>query len=208
MKNKKYILGTIAALLLGMGTANADPILTLQPAVQDAMPTDVVSVDLVASALPADGIGGFDIDIMYDPGALSFVGYSVTDALGSLFFFDADDFSFGDYAAGLVNLSVVSYLATVDLVALQGAGPIILGTVEFMVDVLAPGTSTFLDISPWSIASGGIDGIPDELVGPGLELFGAEIRNPDPGAPAVPEPTTLTLFGLGLLLLRRRLVKA
>ena len=37
MKNKKYILGTLAALLLGMGAANADPILSLDPAAQAAV---------------------------------------------------------------------------------------------------------------------------------------------------------------------------
>jgi hypothetical protein len=203
MKNNKYILGTIAALLLGMGSANADPIFSLEPADQDAAPTDVVSVDLVASALPADGIGAFDVDITYDPGALSFLGYTLGSTLGGVGLCgdptDAWDCSFGDLGGGVVNLAELSFLATVDLLALQGGGPIVLATLDFMVDVLAPGDSTLLGIFGWSISSGEAD----ELLGSTV-FAGAAIHNPDA---SVPEPTTLTLFGLGLLLLRRR-VKA
>ena len=118
MKNKKYILGTLAALLLGMGAANADPILSLDPALQTAAPGDMVSVDLVASAIPADGIAAFDIDIAYDAGALSFMGYSLGASLGAAIdlsgfcldpFADACDISFGDHG-GVVNLAELSFL--------------------------------------------------------------------------------------------------
>ena len=200
MNQVKWRVGLAAALLLGMGTANADPIFSLEPAVQDAVPTDVVSVDLVASALPADGIGGFDLDITYDMGALSFLGYTLGTTLGGIgacgdFFSDAWDCSFGDLG-GVVSLIELSFLPTPDLVALQGGGPIVLATLDFMVDVLAPGDSTFLDIFPIVISSG----LGDDLTGMTM-IAGAEINNPGGGVMPVPEPTTLTLFGLGLLLL-------
>ena len=55
-------------------------VLSLDQSSQIASPADTISVDLVISGLAMggpDSLGGFEIEIIYDPGALSFVNYSL-----------------------------------------------------------------------------------------------------------------------------------
>lgn len=198
--NMKKVLATCSALLLlaTIGTANAAVILSLQPTSQTATPGDVVSLDLVISGLTAgsaDSLGDFDVDIGYDTGAMSLVGFSLGSSLGDIGAFEALDFSLGDIGGGIVNVTEVSLLSVSDLDALQ-ADSFALATFDFMVDILPVGSSTLVDIGTVNALGDGF-GLPLNL----MSTSGAVIRNP---RLTVPAPPTLVLIVMGLALIYRR----
>jgi hypothetical protein len=196
MKNKIKIslFAVLGLCILALTSTRVSAIvLGLEPASQNAVPGDPVSLDLVVSGLGAggpDSLGDFDIDIFFDTSALSFTGYSLGAGLGDIGLFEAIDFSFGDLGGGMVNLAEVSLLLPFELDTLQAAS-FTLATLDFHVDVLAPGSQTPVDIyTVWAVGDGfgqalSVDGTNDAVV-----------RNP---AAEMPEPTTLSLIALGLV---------
>lgn len=214
MKNsiRKSLVSVFATALLALVAMPASAlILSLQPTVQTAVPTDNISLDLVVSGLNAggpDSLGAFDLDIGFDAAALTFQGYSLGASLGDIGLGEAFDFSFGDLGGGLVNLAEVSLLEADSGSCFFCFSPFLddiqsdtftLATLDFSVDVLAVGSSTsvFFD-TVYALGDGfglalGLDGISN-----------AVIENP---RASVPEPTTLALMALGLIgvgVVRRR----
>ena len=196
MKNNtgKSLIGFFASLLLVLFSLPASAVvLSLQPSVQNAVPADNISLDLVISGLnvgSADSLGDFDININFDSAALSFLGYKLGSSLGNIAFFDAADYSSGDLGGGLVNISEVSFLSTVNLDALQSSS-FTLATFDFRVDTLTAGSSTtvFLD----KVKALG-DGFGKALT---LDSYtNATITN---SSVSVPESSTFVLLIMGLL---------
>lgn len=191
MKNiiGRPLLTGLGLLMLVFASTNASAVIIgFAPSSQTAMPGDTVSLDLVVSDF-GGGIGDFDLDIAFDDTALDFLGYSLGAGLGDISAFEAIDFSLGDLGLGSINLSEVSLLTPVELLALQG-DPLTLATLDFEVDVLALGSSTTVSIDTvWAIG--------DEF---GLPLDVSALNDGVISNPAnVPEPPILALMALGLL---------
>ena len=202
--------GSMHKLLMSLGTALAAAMLSTQasaliisltPSFQTAQPTDSVSIDIVATDFGNEVIGAFDFDILYDSLALSFTGYTLGGGLGDLGLGEALDLSFGDLG-GIIDLAETSFLFDFELLPLQSS-PLVLATLDFTVDVLAPGDITVVQLDV---------GDPNLYVAGefGLELLDVEY-NPTAvisnGERDLPTPATLSLFGLGLVglgMFRRR----
>ena len=194
MKSLRNLL--LAIPLLWATSANAAVILSMEPGGTEAIPGDTVVLDLVISGLGAggaDSLGDFDLDLFYDPAALSVTSISLTGLLGDVGLGEAIDLSLGDDGFGTIALTLISTLLDFELDAIQ-PGSFSLATIEFSVDVLADGTSTEVGIAS-------VFGLGDALGDP-LSLMGtgsAFIRNG-----VVNEPAILGLIALPLLILMRR----
>jgi hypothetical protein len=187
---KKPLLMIVGLLVLALSTSASAVILSFNPASQNAVAGDTVSLDLVISDLGTDLIGDFDLDIAFDTSALSFTGYSLGSGLGDLGLFEADDFSLGDLGGGLIGLTEVSYLSVLDLGLAQPGASLTLATLDFYVDTLALGSSTTVSVDTiYAIGDGVGDPLNDSALNDGV------ISNPR----AVPEPSVLALFSLGLI---------
>ncbi|MCX2980329.1 hypothetical protein EYC98_05525 [Halieaceae bacterium IMCC14734] len=194
---KKTIVGSLALGLFGLATSAQALMLSISPASQVRMPGDLVSVDILASDLGVAVIGDFDFDIGYDSAALSFSSYSLGAGLGAPGalgdcidpFSDSVDCSQGDFG-GAVNLAQFSYLSSAALDALQG-DPLVLATLNFVVDVLAPGDFTTITFDTvWALGNGlGFTPVPYDGTSNGI------IRN-------VPLPATAFLMLAGLAAMR------
>lgn len=179
------------ALLIGVAPAAHAVELIFSPGAQVVSLGDPVSVDLLVSGL-GDGVppslGGFDVDISFDPSILVLTGASLIAPLGGSAQFE---FNVQVTASGVVvNLFALSFLSPEDLDALQ-PGEFTLATLTF--GTLASGTSSLvIENAILSDAAGGalpIDSAPN-------------------GSVTVPEPATSIGVALGLAalgLLRRRL---
>lgn len=128
--------------------------LSLAPGTISVMPSGSFSIDLVIAGLgdlDAPSVGDFDIDVGFDPLALSLIGFDLGTELGDLTLGEAIDVSFGEIAAGLVNVAQVSFLSDAELNTTQ-PDTFVLATFEFTVSGLAGGESTVIDIaSVWSL---------------------------------------------------------
>ena len=188
-----------ALLLVGgfvsAGTAEAIT-LGFDPASQQVSVGSSVSVRVAVSDLgngAAPSLGTFDLDVLYDPAVLGFTGVVFGDPVlgdqldlaggGSLVDFDAS-------AAGALNLFELSVDLPADLDDLQ-AGAFTLATLTF--EALAPGTSS-LDFSALVLG----DSLGDPLDADALSA-GSITVVPEPA------PSSLTLLGILLLALARRI---
>lgn len=190
--------GGLLALVCVLSTPVWAITISLEPADQIAEPTDIVFLDLTVSGLGdgvAPSIGAYDIDLTFDDGALDFIGAFFGNALD-----DGDPFAVFIQSVtagvGTINLAEVSLLAPAVLDAIQ-SDSIVLATLEFFVDVLPPGSSTVVDVGGFLLG----DGFGVELVD--VDTASAVIRNPV----VTPEPTSLLLWGIGLLAIGLRVVR-
>ena len=193
MKLFKNILA--GCVLLFATNASAAIILSAVPGFTDAIPGDSVTIDIVISGLDAggpDSLGAFDLDMIYDPGALSVTGITMGSMLGDFGLGEALDFSFGDLG-GVVDLAVVSLLFDFELDALQPAD-FVLASIDFSVDVLALGTATEVSLGPLVLS----DAFGFELTPMGVTS--AIIAN----GVRVSEPGVLALLAIPLLMMVRR----
>ena len=197
----RLLISTIAvvAALLVAAPNNANAVLlSLEPADNIVDLGDTVTLDLVISGLTAgaaDSLSVFDIDIGFDTTKLTFMAYSLGALLGDLGFGEALDFSFGEFALGLINLSELSLLFDFELDAIQ-PDTFTLASLTFEVDSLAVGESTIVSIA--SVFSLG-DSFGSQLAVDGTE--GAVLRRLGGAASPVPEPPTIALFLVALSLL-------
>jgi len=177
----------VAVLLVATSTPAAAIVFKLAPAAQIAASGDAVSLDLVVSGLgdvSSPALGDFDVEVGYDPLALSFTNYSLGLLLGDESLGEAIDFSLGDQGFS-VNLGEVSLLFPSELQALQPDN-FVLARLDFNVLSLLPGSSTALSLAV--NAAGDEFGQPLAVDG----VHGAVIRN---AVIATPEPPMLLLVG-------------
>ncbi|MDI9246011.1 PEP-CTERM sorting domain-containing protein [Marinobacter sp. CHS3-4] len=198
MKTANVFRSVVGAILLSASAAvvNAMPMVSVDPETSFGSVGDTLFVDLLWDGDGSQYIGDWDIDLTYDP---TVVSYS-----GSEFHFGVDSFGCficgDDSVPGLIDLYEVSFDFPADLIANQ----------DSLGKTFKLATLKFTGIA---------DGI-SPLLFSGLQTFGDE--NGDPFTPVlangricignvdcpvdVPEPTTLSIFLIGLagLALRRK----
>ncbi|MGH9886543.1 MAG: cohesin domain-containing protein [bacterium] len=178
------------ALLLLVAPAAHAVTLVVTPSSQDAGVGTSVSVDVLVSGLVAGAppsLGGFDLDIAFDPSILVLIGASLNAPLGGNAQFDFE--VQGTASGAVVNLFALSSLSDPELEALQG-DEFTIATLIF--NTLAPGTSP-LTLGNIVLTNGAGGSLPLQVA------FNGEI--------VVPEPGTAIAVGLGLAalaLVRRR----
>ncbi|MBK1631420.1 hypothetical protein CKO31_11840 [Thiohalocapsa halophila] len=187
------IAGWLAPLFF-FGKLAAAAEIGFAPAVQDASDGDRVILDIMVDGLGEDAgpsLGAFDIDVMFDAGAVGFVSYTIGADLG--FFLDDSDTSTVD--SGVIDLAASSLEDPSTLTAIQGA-TVELATIVFDVISLPEASSTVVEIDP----DDPFLALSDEDFQP-LVINGfsdARIRNPPAGAPA---PGSIILLAGGWVLL-------
>jgi hypothetical protein len=161
-------------VLLMLPSAGA-AVITLTPASTPTMPGSSVLVDVSVSDLGGAVVGGFDLDVGFDPARLSLAGVSFGPALGNPASFEA--LTNVSLSPGIVDFSEVSLLGAAQLDALQPAS-FSLATLSF--NAINPGTVAFT------------------LLGTSLLSDAAGRAIPITQAAVIPEPETVFLLGLGL----------
>ena len=190
----------LLAISLSLATAQAQALtLSLTPSTSAVTTGDNFSLDLIAADLGdgiAPSIGGFDIDLAFDPSLLGFTGYVLDDHLGDFALFEAEDFSGGDLGGGMANLLVLSYLPAVDLDAIQSDN-FRLARLDFVALSAGSGTVSFdhIDVS---------DAAANALVP--TATTAAQVQVTDTAV--VPAPGVLSLMVLAGLLAFPRLRRA
>lgn len=198
----KRIVITLLGSVLWAGIANAATI-GLEPAVQIGGPGDTVTIDLWVRDLGAgvpSSVGAFDFDILFDAAALTHTTGTIDP--------DFEVLTFGldscggspcslEIAPGTLNVFGIS-LEFADILDLLQSPDFILASFDFVVDTLAPGTSTTVEIDPGGFAISFGTALGDGLGAPiAFDLLGdATISNPATG---VPEPGAIAILALGLL---------
>lgn len=202
MRIMKSLVFTVA-LMFG-SVANATITLWLDPSDQSNVSAgDDISLTLMISGLgdfSPTSLGTFDVDVNFDASVLSFTGYSLFDGLGDVGLFEADDFSWGEYASGAVNLFEISYLFDFELDALQ-PGSFALADLFFHVDDLSAGESTMLSLFANDL-SDGEGNMLTAAIGDDAVISASQPQVP------VPAPASMTLLGLALLSMFFRLNKS
>lgn len=185
MKNTTITAIGTALCLLAPLPASAITI-ELSPSSQTVNIGSSTSVDLVISGLGdgvAPSLGTFDLDVGFDPSILGFSGATFGDQLDLFGLGSIQDVIPG---VGTVNLFELSFDLADDLNVLQQQA-FVLATLSF--DALASGSSA-LSISVNALGDANGDALQANLVAGVVDVQRAN---------QVPEPASLTLFGLGLL---------
>jgi hypothetical protein len=184
MQSTKYfhltsLVFTLTLLLLSPSLGETVT-LSINPGVTTIDMGQTFNVEIRINELEDIDLGVFDFNVLYDSSILNFTTYTLGTGLGDIGVGDALDLSFGDDAAGTINLAELSLLS--DLSTQENT--ILLATLSF--NALTAGNS--------NLAFGGI------ILG---DFFGDPIvsnfvnGNVVVNAP-VPEPSTILLFGAGL----------
>jgi hypothetical protein len=185
----KSILITALVTALTLCTALPATAITIEfiPPSQSVSVGSTTTVDLVISGLgneEAPSLGGFDLDVGFDPSILSFSGATFGDQLDLLGFGSLQDVIAGD---GTVNLFELSFDSAGDLDTLQ-MNSFLLATLSF--DTLAGGSSA-LSVT--------VKALGDSLGGPlEADVIGGTISSVG-DVNGVPEPASLPLISIGML---------
>ena len=212
MMNAMRLVVLAALVTAGLTQQAAASTISISPAVQ-IVPAGPVSVDIVVSGLlPGETVGAFSLVLGYDPSILSGIGY-LPDPAGAMGL--GFDGSGGFGPPGTLDLfygSTEPAASEAAFKALQGAsfvlasvtfGGIANGASPLTLSILGPGGAFLSDWAgfelPLDSVAGGSICVSDAGLPPGVECA--------PGPPAIPEPATLTLLGVGvsaLVAIRRR----
>jgi hypothetical protein len=137
-----------------------------------------VYIDIDISGMDSANLGAFDLDVSYDDTILAFYDYDLGSGLGDISGGEALDFSLGDLGGGVIDLAEVSLLW--DLTSQPDA--FTLATVSF--DGISLGTSN-LWLSDVTLGDDNGDPLNAAVEGGKIDV--------------VPEPTTMLIFGTGLV---------
>lgn len=184
--NRLFIL-MIGLVLLGVEHASAVS-LRFQPASLTADTGDTLSIDLVVDGLTSggpDSVGAFDVDLLFDPSALSFLSAATGVGLG----FSAEGYTTG---GGVIDGFATSLESDATLDLLQGS-TVTLATLSFDVLNLPAGSMTTLAINERDPLLFVSDGFGVDL--PISTVSNAVVSNP---LSKVPTPGILALLSIGL----------
>lgn len=203
MITRSQLARTAAAALLALAIvarADAAPIVSFNPASQDATIGDTVSVDIVVSGL-TEALGGFSLFLNFNDNVLAGTGVSFNSTAfpGGCFSLLSPCFSFGGGGSGPLDIYFVAEDDPGTLTTAQT--PLLpaftLATITF--DAIDNGLSQLrlADVVLSDVDGFEIDGVQTVI---GRVCVGGNCNN------NVPEPGLLALFGAGLsaLVVRRR----
>lgn len=199
---KRFVINTALGLLALSSLSAQALLLDWSSPTQTVNNGDTVTVDLVASGLGDDTLSVFDLDVTYDASALAIDSFSYGDALGSIDFFEATEFGFGDDGAGTLSLGLLSFLENDAATCIFCDGPY-LADLQGDSFVLASVSIQIVDLAVGAIASlrvGNVFELGDGFGG-ALALDGEPTRTTFVGADnptPVPEPGVLLLILSGL----------
>ncbi|MFT5542028.1 MAG: hypothetical protein ACI97K_002715 [Glaciecola sp.] len=146
----------------------------------------------------ADSLSEFDLDVAFDVSKLTFNSFSLTNLLGDIGpGGDAEDFSLGNYASGLIGISIVSYLLEAELDLLQSAS-FSLATFTFDVLSLEVGDRTEVSVDDVFSFADATDNA-NEFTFAQASGVGVIVNPSNVSAPA-----TLVLFVISLLAIGRK----
>ncbi len=198
----KKLICLIAFLLIGAQIGSAESIY-FSPQFSTIDVGDPLQVDVMISGIKAPWLGGYDIDITFDPAIIGFTGIWWHDGfLGD--YFTTSTYA-GAYSTGVMNAAEISFLPVTaapgdpSLESLQsGSDPFRLFTIFFS-SALAPG------VSPLSFSRVDLtDGNANWII---LPAGGAQDGSITVQSAGMPEPGAVSLllvFGVGSLAIFRR----
>lgn len=177
----------VAGLTLAALPASAAPTISFGAAVVNG---SNIEVDVIVADLGNDIVAAYDIDVQFDASTLAFDGFAFGLGLGDEALFEV--FNIGPFeSGGVVDVAAVSLLSDDDLFALQGGGPVTLGTLKFLDQGQQGDVSSLLFVN-WGDFND-VKGQRNQVLIPGGN---------------VPEPATYALTGLALAgLLASRLAR-
>ena len=184
---KKQLAFYAAAIAIGgfVATTSQAAFLTWDPTTNNVDLNEAFDVNIHIGGLQAnEDLGGFDIDILFDDSMLDFTGYSLYDGLGNITLGDAEDWSNGDTGGGTINLSELSWLTDLSF----QSDSFMLATLSFTAGSIGTSSLTF-DYVDFS------DNYGDPVIYWGNVPGTVDIT----AAAPVPKPTTMMLFGTGLV---------
>lgn len=170
LKQMASVAAAVVSLAFSMAPATAAPTIGFGTAVASGTNWDV---DVVVDGLAGDIVAGYDIDVAYGPGALTYVGWVFGSMLGGPLLADE---TFDASSPGLVDIYSVSFMGDGPLLTLQGGNSVILGTLTF----------TGTDFSSLAFVNWGPT---NDVKGAGNKVIIGQI----------PEPATYGLIGMALL---------